>query len=286
MDWASVITAAIAGAIGGGVGGLISGFLVRIFGDRVRGLGRILVIIAAIASYIFLTPFIEPAVGPLVRSFFSDNVREEVRSELMEQPFFAAYIERFPERSEPMLGRAEQAYRTGGQEQLLTVAQQIGQEIGVSVISDLGPYSSDADLRRFFDATEAIGRRNRNDPNLCYTFYYNQIAPQNVDLNDMARFATAPGFDDLMNAMTRIIYNAGDEAIPVDYATAQAAMEEALADLYEGGDPADSRFLMGAMPRNDIEYLAACDLMLLIFERYREHPQNEEIIRMLFGSGG
>jgi hypothetical protein len=287
MESSGILVAAICGALGGAGGALIGVLVGRAFG----GMGTIVGVVVTIAGMVlgaqFGPRYLAPVLEPALQDFMSNDIRAELEAELRTVPLMDAYFERFPEDLAPALDRAQAAYDRGGQAALMQETMAIGEELGMNAVTRMGPYSSDAMLRRFFDATVDIGRLSRDDnPRLCYSFYYSGIAPQNIDPNIALELETAPGADVLQETMADLIRQAGDEIYPVDFVTAQAAMQEANSDLNGQGNPADMRYLMGARPGNDEEYTEACDVMLRTFDAYGSHADSAAIIRMMFGSGG
>ncbi|MEE2526458.1 hypothetical protein V0U79_08770 [Hyphobacterium sp. HN65] len=286
MDFSQILALVLAAGLGGMLA-FLPALLLHVLGGRfITFLRSSIVIAGMIAGLFWFSPYLQLSTGPFLRQFATANLAEEVNSSLREEPLLAAYMDRYPDRAAIILLRAEQAFLNNGEAGLYQEAAIIGEEIGISVMTELGAYASDEDLQRLFDAMVNVGEQNRTRPQLCYTFFYNQIAPQNIDPVLMARVGEAEGFRGVIRAMTMIVRNAGDTRIPIDFATAQAAVMEAEAGIYTDDNEDDIRFAMGARPQDDSEYLAACDLMLSIFEAYNNHPDRAAIIRLIYGSGG
>lgn len=287
MEANSILVAAICGALGG-AGGAVLGILAgRPFGGMGKMIGAIITIAGIVLGAQFLPRYLTPVIQPALEGMLTVDIRDSLESELREQPLMDAYFDRFPEELAPALERAQAAFERGGRPALLQESMAIGEEIGINAVTRFGPYSSDEMLRRFFDATVAVGRLSRDDnPRLCYSFYYSGIAPQNIDPGIVQELESAPGADALQGVMADMIRSAGENIYPVDYLTAQTAMQAANEELESAGNPEAMRYFMGARPANNAEYTEACDLMLNTFDAYGAHPDSAAIIRAMFGTGG
>jgi len=286
MDWASAIIAAIAGGIGGAGGAIIASLLVRMFGDRARGIARVVMIVGAIIGYRVLVNYVEPVIGEPVRAYFADDVRERVETAFRDEAFFAAYMDRYPDRMTPFMNEAMAAYEAGGVEGLRETTAQLAAELGARIVTEHGPHNSDEVLVDMLNATLLIGQESQSNPRQCYAFFYNEIAPQNVDMQLVENVSSFENYEIMENAMARMITEAGDEIYPVDNILTDRVSGEIVGQLFEEMDVEYVRFFQGDAPQSEIEYQIACDLMVRIVELYSEHEESTAIARMMFGSGG
>jgi len=285
-DWGQTLAAVFAGAIGGGIGGLIAWATSFLGAGKVSLLRPLIVIGAAIIGYVNLAPYLELATGPFVRQFSAESIAIEIDRSVREHPMLDAYLDRFPDRGEQILVDAERAFRESGEAGLMQYAMTMGEQVGYSVLLEVGAYASDDDLRRLLDATINVGRLNIDNPQPCYVLFYNQLAPQNIGPEGNAALGEIEGLGQITRAVTLILRNAGQTPIPVDYARGQAAIEGARTELLAGDRQSDIRFLMGARPASETEYQTACILMVDLMESFSAHEDSAAIIRMMYGSGG